>query len=585
MQLLRWGALLVAFGATAFGIRDDGGAIDYRDLPSSNAKTKFEIPLYSELKDWESRRAAIQQQILVAAGLDVLGPRPPVRARRFGRIAADGYVIEKVQINTGADLLLGANLYLPATLKGKAPGILLPHGHWKHGRIHHASDYSVPALGALLARNGYVVLAYDMLGYNDTRQLPHKFGDTRREMLWGFSSLGIHLQNSIRGVDFMQSLPEVDRLRIGVTGTSGGGTQTLLLTAVDPRIKAAAPAGMVSSTFQGDDNCEEAPGLHVGLSNVEIAAAAAPRPLLLVSATGDWTKHTPEVELPAIRAIYQLYDKADLVSNRHIDAGHNCNVECRAAVLQFFDQHLAGGRNSKAPEPDLSSMDLNDLLIHAEEREAFEEMFTAFRRQAMRRYVGTDAERMRQRLRALLGLPAEKDKIRVLPEGADLVVESVSDGERVQLAWNPAAAKGIAVVVHSDGPKAALESETAKSFLARGIAVAAPRLYQPALPNEPDHLHELAYRRSVDTNRVRDLLHTLRFAAMQPRKGGVSLVCLGDAKPYCLAAAAATFEDLVFDVSMHGMPNDEAVVAKRLFIPGLQRIGGVPLLTRLAKLR
>jgi hypothetical protein len=212
-------------------------------------------------------------------------------------------------------------------------------------------------------------------------------------------------------------------------------------------------------------------------------------------------------------------------------------------------------------------------------------MFTAFRRQAMRRYVGTDAERMRQRLRALLGLPAEKDKIRVLPEGADLVVESVSDGERVQLAWNPAAAMGIAVVVHSDGPKAALESETAKSFLARGIAVAAPRLYQPALPNESAHLHELAYRRSIDTNRVRDLLHTLRFAAMQPRKGGVRLVCLADAKPYCLAAAAATFEDLDFDVSMHGMPNDEAVVAKRLFIPGLQRIGGVPLLTRLAKLR
>lgn len=585
MQLLRWGAFVVALGATAVGIRDDAGAIDYRDLPSSNAKTKFEIPLYAELKDWEARRAAIRQQILVAAGLDVFGPRPPVRARRFGRIAFDGYAIEKVQINTGADLLLGANLYLPATLKGKAPGILLPHGHWKHGRIHHANDYSVPALGALLARNGYVVLAYDMLGYNDTRQLPHKFGDSRREMLWGFSSLGIHLQNSIRAVDFMQSLPEVDRLRIGVTGTSGGGTQTLLLTAVDPRIKASAPAGMVSATFQGDDNCEEAPGLHVGLSNVEIAAATAPRPLLLVSATGDWTRHTPEVELPTIRAIYQLYDKADVVSNKHIDAGHNCNAECRAAVLQFFDRHLGGAKSVNATEPDLSAMDWNDLLIHTEERDEYETMFTAFRRQAMRRYVGTDAERMRQRLRALLGMPAEKDKIRVLPEGTDLIVESVADGERVQLEWNPGQGKGIAVVLHSEGPKAALESETAKSFLARGYAVAAPRLYEPAMPGQPDHLHELAYRRSVDTNRVRDLLHTLRFASMQPRKGGIQLVCLGDAKPYCLAAAAATFEDLEFDTSLHGMPNDEAVIAKRLFIPGLQRIGGVPLLTRLAKLR
>ena len=96
---------------------------------------------------------------------------------------------------------------------------------------------------------------------------------------------------------------------IGATGASGGATQTFMLAAIDDRIQFSAPVNMVSAIMQGGGLCENAPNLRLDTFNVEIASIMAPRPMILVSATGDWTKNTPTEEFPAIRAIYDLYDK------------------------------------------------------------------------------------------------------------------------------------------------------------------------------------------------------------------------------------------------------------------------------------
>ncbi len=130
---------------------------------------------------------------------------------------------------------------------------------------------------------------YDMIGYNDTMQIPHAF-DGPREQLWSFGPLGFQTWNSIRALDFLQSLADVDPERLIVTGESGGGTQTFLLSAVDDRPKWSAPVNMISLIMQGGSPCENAPGLRVGTNNVEISALTAPKPMLMVSATGDWTK-------------------------------------------------------------------------------------------------------------------------------------------------------------------------------------------------------------------------------------------------------------------------------------------------------
>src|SRR5690242_10887303 len=130
-----------------------------------------------------------------------------------------------------------------------------------------------------------------MVGYNDTKQTSHGFGG-KSEDLWRFLPLGLQLWNSIRVTDFLEALPDVDASKIAATGASGGGTQTFLLTAVDDRIAVSAPVNMISAIMQGGDACENMPGLRIGTFNVEIGAMMAPRPMLMVSATGDWTKNT-----------------------------------------------------------------------------------------------------------------------------------------------------------------------------------------------------------------------------------------------------------------------------------------------------
>ena len=208
----------------------------------------------------------------------------------------------------------------------------------------------MPGRAINLARQGFVVFTYDAIGYNDSRQLPHTF-DGRRERLWGLSLGGLQLWNSIRSIDFLETLPEVRRDAIGATGESGGGTQTFLLSAVDPRIQVAAPVNMISLQMQGGCLCENLPGLRLDTTNVEIAATIAPRPLLMVAATGDWTRATLREEYPAMRRIYGLLDAASRVEAVQFDAPHNYNRDSREAVYAWMARWLQHApADTKRPE-------------------------------------------------------------------------------------------------------------------------------------------------------------------------------------------------------------------------------------------
>src|SRR6185503_67118 len=133
----------------------------------------------------------------------------------------------------------------------------------------------------------------------------------RTDQLWNISLMGLQTWNSIRALDFLESLRDVDKKRLACTGESGGGTQTFMLGAIDDRLAVQGPIVMVSHTMQGGCSCENAPGLRVEYSNMEIAAVPAPRPQILVAATGDWTKTTMEVEGPALGKIYGLFRATD----------------------------------------------------------------------------------------------------------------------------------------------------------------------------------------------------------------------------------------------------------------------------------
>ncbi|MBI5095606.1 MAG: acetylxylan esterase [Candidatus Hydrogenedentes bacterium] len=313
---------------------------DERALTVKHTDTVFTMPVYPELPKWETTAERLRRRTLVANGLLPMPEKTPLNAKITDRVTHDDYTVEKVSFEARPGFLVTGNLYRPVG-KGPFPGVVCPHGHWEHGRLENTDVCSVPGRCITFARMGIVAFSYDMVGYNDSLQISHALNDDK-DKLWAVHLFSLQLWDSIRAVDFIQSLPEVDPARIGCTGASGGGTQTFALTAVDPRIKVSAPVNMISSRMQGGCLCENAPILRMDNSNMEIGALMAPRPMIMVCATGDWTRETLRVEYPAIRSIYALYQKTECVDVHLVNAGHNYNKESREAVYQFFGKWLLG---------------------------------------------------------------------------------------------------------------------------------------------------------------------------------------------------------------------------------------------------
>ena len=316
--------------------------VDQRYLVARSGQMRFTFPSYDTLAAWETRAAWLREHIAIVVGLWPTPEKAPLKPRLLGRIAYDDYVIENVAFESWPGFLCTGNLYRPRRITAPVPAILNPHGHWGRGRLEHQELGSIRTRCITFARMGMIAFASDMVGYNDSLQVPtHRFA-TPVGALWGISPMALQTWNSIRAVDFLQSLDEVDPERIGCTGASGGGTQTFTVTAIEPRIKVVAPVNMISAHMQGGCVCENIPGLRTQTYNVEIGALAAPRPMLMVSATGDWTVNTPRIEYPAIRSIYQLYGADDKLAWGQVDAPHNYNAESRGHVYRWFARWFLG---------------------------------------------------------------------------------------------------------------------------------------------------------------------------------------------------------------------------------------------------
>ncbi|MCX7605054.1 MAG: dienelactone hydrolase family protein [Bryobacteraceae bacterium] len=536
------------------------------------------------------RRIELRRQILVSAGLYPLRPRPPVPVHRFGKLAKGPYVVEKIALETLPGFVVGANLYLPARLERPAPAVLVAHGHWKYGRTHHAEDYSVPALCANLAAQGYVVLAWDMVGYGDTHQLPHEFGSSPDELAWLFSPFSLQLWNAIRALDFIESLPEVNRSLIGMTGTSGGGTQTYLLAAIDERIRAAAPGGMVSASFQGDDVCEMAPGLRIDTNNVELTSLIAPRNLMLVAATGDWTRETPRVELPAIRSVYALYGQARRASAAMIDAGHNSNRQSREAVYAFFHRVLARrswlapapAENPSLPLPSREELLIGDAIRQVA-RAAAADVLAEWRKMAIERTASMKDEELRERFAALfhVSLPAQ---VTTPSATNELLLLRTDTGTPVRVRW--------ASPPSPEAPR--YEIALSPEGLACGDCLKLPEgqgpvparlvveVFRANAPLPPFDLERATFHRSHLAERVQDILTAAAYVA--PFAGGrpVELNCHGNARSWCLLAAAVAREDCPLEAATLLRDPFPDRLAELLASPGIAYAGGVATLLRLA---
>ena len=508
---------------------------------------RFVVRHPSSLDQWRRRAAYLRDHILVSAGLLPRPDKTPLNAQVFDEQEHADYSIAKVYFESLPGFLVTGNLYRPVGA-GPFPAILSPHGHWPYGRLENSEAASVPGRAINLARQGFVVLTYDMIGFTDSRQLPHTFGG-RRESLWGLTLAGLQLWNSIRSLDFLESRPEVDRGRIGCTGASGGGTQTFLLAAVDDRVQAAAPVNMISLHMQGGCLCENPPGLRHETDNVELAATIAPRPLLMVSATGDWTSETMQLEYPAMRRFYALFGADDRVHAVQMQADHNYNRQSREAVYAWMARWLQNApAEVKVLEKPFEPDPIRNLLVfldrplpeHAVTAAQLTETWVA---SAKRQLKESDPATLRTALLHALSLqPLLRD-----------AVSPARGPERTS--------SRPVVVLASEDPD--LERALRRAGFALRRVSFTP--YDAEAASKVAHFD--TYNRPPAAQRAADIVRALSEAPQ------AVLIADGDAAlPALLAQAMAPLRSVIVDVGEFDNSSDEAFL-DRLYIPGLRRAG------------
>ncbi len=383
---------------------------------------------------WRRRRARILDAVRRHAGL---GPDPaPLDPRIHRTVRRPGYEVRALTYQSRPGMRVTANLYLPDG-PGPFPGVLSVHGHWPQGKI---AD-RVQQRGHLLAAAGFAVLAVDAFGAGERGTTPgvyeyHGAGLGGALMDLGEPLLGMQVFDNRRGLDLLASLPGVAADRLGVTGASGGGNQTLWLAALDPRVKAAVPVVSVgtfeSYVTRSNCICEVLPDGLTFMEESDALGLAAPNAVLVLNALRD-SNPTFAVSamirsVRAARRIFALYGAEAKLDYQAFDTPHGYWPEMHRAMLGWFRRWLKGeGDGRPCALPEYRTLPEADCLCFPDKRRPASVVSIAayYRRRARALAAGHTAGRVplqasaqRRRLQALLRVPAGADPAPALEIGA-----------------------------------------------------------------------------------------------------------------------------------------------------------------------
>jgi len=415
------------------------------------------IQTESDIRNWQeaNRRTFLE----LIGGLPT--ERSPLHARVTGEISREGYLIRKVIFESLPEYYVTANLYVPTTGKGPFPAILTPCGHSPNGK---AYDVYQHLFIGLVAR-GYIVLSYDPMGQGERYQYWNflqqetllKDPDNQhamaglQEIVLGQNLARYFIWDGIRGLDYLASLPEVDASRLGVTGSSGGGTLTTYISMLDPRVKVASivtfltslPKKIEARSLDMDvDPEQDIPGLlAAGLDHTEFVGMIAPRPVLIGAALRDFfpiagTRQT----FAEVQSLYTKLGKPERIKMVEFDHRHMYSQPLREATYGWFD-HWLKGVNTEAHEPEIVTekdatlqctptgqviTSLGGKRVHDFNRaQAEQELGLLDSRRGSAEFRTTLAEKIRSRLAVPVGAAAPAVKTLATTEVGDLVVEKL----------------------------------------------------------------------------------------------------------------------------------------------------------------
>ena len=305
------------------------------------------------LDDWKARRGEYREQLFEMLGLSPRPPRTPLKPVVTGRVEHPDFVVENLQFQSRPGLYVTGNLYLPKKRSGPLPTILYVcgHGRVKQNGVSYGNKVHYQHHGAWFARNGYACLTIDTLQLGEIEGIHH--GTYRYGKWWwnarGYSPAGVEAWNCIRALDYLQSRPEVDGDRIGVTGRSGGGAYSWWVAALDDRIQVAVPvAGITDLENHVVDGCVEG---HCdcmfqvntfGWDFAQVAALLAPRPLLISNSDKDGIFPLDGVIRihTQVRRIYELHGQGKQLGLQITEGPHRDTQELRVHAFHWFNRFL-----------------------------------------------------------------------------------------------------------------------------------------------------------------------------------------------------------------------------------------------------
>jgi dienelactone hydrolase len=317
-------------------------------LERSNELTRFET-----LADWEREKPILRQQLFDMLGLDPLPLRLPLQPVVTGVVEHPEFVVERLHFQSLPGLYVTGNLYRPVKQEGPLPTVLYVcgHGQVKQDGISFGNKTHYQHHGAWFARNGYVCLTIDTLQLGEIEGVHH--GTHRLNRWWwnsrGYTPAGVEAWNCMRALDYLETRPEVDASRFGVTGRSGGGAYSWWIAALDDRIRCAVPvAGITSLRDHVVNGCVEGHCDCMYFVNTfrwdyaKLAALVAPRPLLISNTDKD-----PIFPLEGVvdihrqvRHVYQLYKAGDKLGLQITEGPHADTQELHLHAFRWFNRHF-----------------------------------------------------------------------------------------------------------------------------------------------------------------------------------------------------------------------------------------------------